>query len=142
MLVVCTLCCNNICLTSCYALLLWLQHHIQAGALEQGFSLLLQHLPQISSSSTSLASACVRPWLALLVAAAAAGNADLHSQVAEVIGQWAETHTQAIDTAWVSFQLCHNLAVCIEPLLAARVHGTDVSASGCVQVCHWARDPN
>jgi hypothetical protein len=92
----------------CYCNLL-LQHQIQAGGLEQGFSLLLQHLPEISSSSTTLAAACIKPWLALLVAAAAGGHADLHSQVAEVMGQWAEGHTQAIDTAWVGFQLFHRL---------------------------------
>lgn len=79
-----------------------LQHHIQSGALEQGFSLLLQHIPQVSSRSAGLSSACVRPWLSLLVAAAAEQQTELHSQVTEVLGQWAEGHTQTIDTAWVS----------------------------------------
>lgn len=84
-------------------LVAFLQHHIQAGDLEQGFSLLLQHLPQVSSSSSpDISAACVRPWLSLLVAAATAGQTELHSQVVEVMRHWAEGHTQTIDTAWVS----------------------------------------
>lgn len=43
-------------------------------------------------------------WLSLLVAAAAAGQAALQDQVAEVMGQWAQGHTQALDMAWVSYK--------------------------------------
>lgn len=78
-----------------------MQHHVHAGALEQAFSLLLQHLPQITSSSPGLAAACVGLWLSLLVAAAA-GQGALQDQVAEVMGQWAQGHTETLDTAWVS----------------------------------------
>lgn len=78
-----------------------LQHHIQAGALEQGFSLLLEALPRDSSGGSS---AWVRPWLSLLVAAAAAGQVEMYSNVCEVMDQWAQGHTQTIDMAWVSVQ--------------------------------------
>jgi hypothetical protein len=78
------------------------QHHLHQGALEDAFALLLQDLPAISSSSPSLASACTRPWLSLMVAAAAAGSAELQDQVAEVMRQCAEGQQQHVDMAWVS----------------------------------------
>jgi hypothetical protein len=80
-----------------------LQHHIQAGALEQGFSLLLEALPQAAQGGPAASAATwVQPWLSLLVAAAAAGQAEMYSNVCEVMDEWAQGHTQTIDMAWVS----------------------------------------
>ena len=105
-MLVCLLWLSLIVTLYCHAVFLVVeQHHIQQGSLEAGFSLLLQHLPHISNSSSSaagLSAACVGPWLSLLVAAAAAGQAALHAQVSEVLGQWAQGHAQHIDMAWVS----------------------------------------
>jgi hypothetical protein len=82
------------------------QHQLQQGALEESFSLLLHHLPGITTSSPHLSQACTQPWLSLLVAAAAAGAAPLQQQVAEVMQQCAEGQQQHIDMAWVSAVGC------------------------------------
>lgn len=79
-----------------------LQHHLQSGALEGGFSLLLQHLPQISCSNAALAQAGMKLWLSLLVAAAAAGQHDVQAQVEEVMRQAAHEAMSLLDWAWVS----------------------------------------
>jgi hypothetical protein len=80
----------------------FVQHHLSQGSLEAAFSLLLQHLPQLASSSPKLAGSCTRTWLALVVAAAAAGQQDLQAQVIEVMRQAAVGQLQHVDMAWVS----------------------------------------
>lgn len=95
-------------LPSLHCLPLSLQHHLSQGSLEAAFSLLLQHLPQLAASSPTLASSCTRTWLALVVAAAAAGLRDLQAQVVEVMRQAVMGQLQHVDMAWVSL-----LPVCL-----------------------------
>ncbi|WIA10335.1 hypothetical protein OEZ85_010527 [Tetradesmus obliquus] len=88
-----------------HAVMALLQHHLSQGSLEAAFSLLLQRLPQLAASSPTLASSCTRTWLALVVAAAAAGLRDLQAQVVEVMRQAVMGQLQHVDMAWVECEL-------------------------------------
>lgn len=84
------------------AFMLVLQHLLCQHSLEDAFSLLFQHLSQLCSSSPSLAQPCNKAWLALVVAAAEAGQEDLRVQVVDVLRQAAQSHLEQLDMAGVS----------------------------------------
>jgi hypothetical protein len=90
------------------------QFYLQRGAsgLESGFSLLLQHLPQLSSSHKDLAAGAVKAWLSLAVAAAAASQQQLKEQVVDVLRQFISPLHRHLDIAWVSKLICGGAALC------------------------------
>ncbi|KAF6252995.1 hypothetical protein COO60DRAFT_1704042 [Scenedesmus sp. NREL 46B-D3] len=118
-----------------HAVMALLQHQLSRGALEAAFSLLLQHMPQLTASSPGLADACTRAWLALAVAAAAAGEHDLQTQVVDVMRQAAAAQLQHVDMAWVECELrCISAAA---QAAADAKTGATRSLAHAVHACPW-----
>lgn len=105
----------------CAHLFLFMQHHISSGALEAGSNLLVHHLPPIMHSSPHLASACMRAWLSLVVAAAAAGLQDQKQQAVQHMRQAASGVMSQVDWAWVS---CPDYDSAMTVPYSAKIHPT------------------